>query len=429
MDARNVVRRAADNGDRALTEDQAKQILSRYGIPVVTESVVADAAAATAAAAAMGYPVVLKAAGAALLHKADRGLVSLNLTDTDMVRHAAAEITAEAGDDLDGLLVQKQVRGEREFVAGMFRDPQFGPVVMFGIGGVFTEVLADVSFRLAPVTAGDVREMVTELRAGDLLSAQRGQRAVDMTAVTDTLIGLGRIAEEVPEIAEIDINPLIAAPDGALTAVDALIVPGAAPGTPSTSPPVDPAAIGSLFYPRSIAFIGASAQLGKWGNMLVSNTIAGGYRGDIYLVNPRGGTIAGRSVYRSVGDIAGSVDLAVVTVPASKVLDLIPQCRDKAIRNMLLITSGFGETGDAGKALEAELIDTAGAAGILILGPNTMGICNPHIDLYCTGSPVRPIAGSTAMWRNPETWAPNCWPLPKTRGSASGHFPVPATRP
>ena len=397
MDARNVVQRAAGNGDRALTEDQAKQILAQYGIPVVSESRVADAAAAAVAADAMGYPVVLKAVGETLLHKADRGLVRLNLTDTDMVRHAAAEISAEAADDLAGLLVQKQVSGEREFVAGMFRDPQFGPVVMFGIGGVFTEAMSDVSFRLAPVTTGDVREMVAELQARDLLSAQRGRHAVDMEAVIATLTGLGRIAEEIPEIAEIDINPLIASPDGALTAVDALIVPGAAPAAPAISPPVDPAAIGSLFYPRSIAFIGASAQMGKWGNMLVSNTIAGGYNGDIYLVNPRGGTIAGRSVYRTIEDIPDGVDLAVVTLPAAKVLDLIPQCRDKAIRNMLLITSGFGETGDAGKALEAELIDAARAAGILILGPNTMGICNPHIGLYCTGSPVRPLAGSTAV--------------------------------
>ena len=144
MDARNVVRKAVENGSRALTEDQAKRILARYGVPVVTETIAPDAEAAMRAADDMGYPVVLKAAGAALLHKADRGLVRLNLTDREMVGNAAADLIAEAGSDLASLLIQNQVSGEREFVAGMFRDPQFGPVVMFGIGGLFAEALEDV---------------------------------------------------------------------------------------------------------------------------------------------------------------------------------------------------------------------------------------------------------------------------------------------
>ena len=127
------------------------------------------------------------------------------------------------------------------------------------------------------------------------------------------------------------------------------------------------------------------------------DTIGGGYKGDVYAVNPKGGTIAGKSAYPSIGDIPGKVDLAVVTIPAARVRELIPQLKAKGIKSMVLITSGFGETGQEGKRLERQLVAEARKAGILILGPNTMGICNPHIDFFCTGTSVRPLAGSTAM--------------------------------
>jgi acyl-CoA synthetase (NDP forming) len=125
--------------------------------------------------------------------------------------------------------------------------------------------------------------------------------------------------------------------------------------------------------------------------------VSGGYEGACYLVNPKGGQIAGRRVYPDIDALPPGVDLAVVTIPAAGVLELIPQLQRKRIHNMLLITSGFGETDAQGKALEAQLTTAARQAGILILGPNTMGICNPHIRFYSTGSPVTPRAGGTAV--------------------------------
>jgi acyl-CoA synthetase (NDP forming) len=268
---------------------------------------------------------------------------------------------------------------------------------MFGIGGVFTEALADVTFRLAPISKNDAAEMLTEIRAKALLDKYRGEEAIDRRQIIQTLQGLSRIGVEIPEIAEIDINPLLATSDGHLRAVDALVVPGEAHIDGKLPPPVSPDAIGAIFYPKSIAFIGASAQMGKWGHMLMANTISGGYEGNVFLVNPKADTIAGRRTYPTVCDIPEPVDLAVVTIPAAGVLDLIPQLKEKGIGNMLLITSGFGETGEAGKKLEAELLQAARKAEILILGPNTMGICNPHINFYCTGFPAKPRAGSTTM--------------------------------
>jgi len=398
MDISALLRDIKNKTKNSLNEVEAKALLKEFNVPVVPEAVAADAKEAVAAAAEFGYPVVVKGLGAALAHKTERGLVLLNLSTAKAVEKAVKVIQTSAGADLDGFVIQPQIQGKRELVAGLFRDPQFGPVVMFGIGGVFTEALADVTFRLAPITETDAAEMLTEIRAKALLGKYRGEDAIHRRQILQTLQGLSRIGVELPEIAEIDINPLLASPDGHLRAVDALVVPGGGAHIDQQHPPpVSPDAIGAIFYPRSIAFIGASAHMGKWGHMLLSNTISGGYEGNVFLVNPKADTIAGRKTYPTVCDIPEAVDLAVVTIPAAGVLDLIPQLKEKGIGNMLLITAGFGETGGEGKKLEAKLVRAAREAGILILGPNTMGICNPHINFYCTGFPAKPRAGSTTM--------------------------------
>ena len=380
-----------------INEVEAKALLKQYDVPVVPEAVATDDQEAVAAADAFGYPVVVKGLGAKLTHKTERGLVHLHLSDAPAVQKAVEAIKTSAGDELDGFVIQPQIQGKRELVAGLLRDPQFGPVVMFGIGGVFTEAFTDVTFRLAPISETDAANMLTEIRAQAFLGDYRGEKAIEQRQIIQTLQGLSRIGVELPEIAEIDINPLLASSDGRLRAVDALVIPGEAHIAGKLPPPVSPDAIGAIFYPKSIAFIGASAQMGKWGHNLMSNTISGGYEGNIFLVNPKTDTIAGRKTYPTVCDIPEPVDLAVVTIPAAGVLDLIPQLQKKNIGNMLLITSGFGETGEEGKKLEAKLVQAARKAGILILGPNTMGICNPHINFYCTGFPAKPRAGSTTM--------------------------------
>lgn len=395
MDPHDFVKDAMACGRTHFTEDESKTILSRYGIPVVAERSASTAMDAVAAAADVGYPVVLKGVGEGLLHKTEFGLVHLGLTEERGVASAAGQILRAAPGAK--ILVQPQIIGQREFVAGLFRDPHFGPAVLFGLGGILTEALSDVIFRLAPLTVQDAEDMIDGIRSRSLLGAFRGERAVDRQALQKTLMGLSDIAADFPEIAEIDINPLIATPEGELNAVDALITLTRPDGPPADVHPVPPSAIRALFYPRSVAFVGASSQMGKWGHMLICNTISGGYKGDVYAVNPKGGTIAGKPAYRSVAEIPGHVDLAVITVPAAGVRALIPQLKKKGVRSVVLITSGFGETGSGGKRKERDLVDAARAAGIFILGPNTMGICNPHIHFFCTGTSVSPLPGSTAV--------------------------------
>jgi acyl-CoA synthetase (NDP forming) len=397
MEVFRMERDTQNSAKRVLNDKDARHLLQNFGIAFVAEEFVDRQADVVPAAMKIGFPVVLKGIGPSLLHKTDRGLVHLNLTDTAAVEKAAQKISAQANRALEGFLIQPHIVGRREFVAGLFRDQQFGPVIMFGTGGVFTEAFSDVSFRLAPLTEGDAAEMLEEIQGKSLLGPFRGEKPADRKVLMQALHGLSRIGELHPEVAEVDINPLLVTSKGQILAVDALVLTGDPAQLPEALPPVAPDAIGSLFYPKSVAIVGASAEIGKWGYSLMANTISGGFKGRIYPVNPKGGRIAGRHVYRSIAEIPDQIDLAAVAVPAEKVIDLIPQFHEKGIRNMLLITSGFSETGKNGRKLENELVIAARNSGILVLGPNTMGICNPHINLYCAGSPVMPRPGSTAM--------------------------------
>ena len=161
-----------------LNEYESKLLLKEYGIPVIYEIVASNEDEAVEAAQKIGFPVVLKGLGATLLHKTERGLVRLNLADPQAVSTAAYAVAKEAGDELEGLLIQPQVEGKREFTAGLFRDKQFGPVIMFGLGGIFAEAFSDVTFRLAPITETDAKEMLDEIKAKSLLGNFRAARFV-----------------------------------------------------------------------------------------------------------------------------------------------------------------------------------------------------------------------------------------------------------
>lgn len=206
-----------------LSEFESKRVLAAYGVSVAAEELVQDACGAIAAAERLGYPVAVKGCGAGLAHKSDRGLVAINVRDASGVEAAVAAIAASAGDiALDGFLVQRTVRGKREIVIGGVRDPLFGACVMLGVGGILVEAVGDVSFRLAPLDARDVREMAIELRAHRIFGAFRGEPAVDWDDLTDALAGTARLLLERPAISHIDINPLIIE-DGKPIAVDASI--------------------------------------------------------------------------------------------------------------------------------------------------------------------------------------------------------------
>jgi succinyl-CoA synthetase beta subunit len=255
-------------GRATLNEAESKMLLRHYGVPVVPEAVAVTEDEAAALAQGMGFPVVLKGLGARLTHKTERGLVKIHLSSAAAVRQAYQEIQTSAGADWEGCLIQPMVSGRREFVAGLVRDAQFGATIMFGLGGVFAEALGDVVFRIAPLDAGQAVRMTQELKARQLLGAFRGEAAADQDQLSRVLMGLSQLALAHPEVKEVDINPLIVSAQGAVTAVDALVVledPGALPDGAVQSEIAERqrtekinAALEVMSHPKSIAVVGVA---------------------------------------------------------------------------------------------------------------------------------------------------------------------------
>lgn len=206
----------------ALSEFESKKVVATAGVPVTRETLVHSREEAVNQTEKIGFPVVLKGSSPDLTHKTEAGMVRVNLKNRDEVAQAYDELTGK-GIALEGVLIQEMVKGSREFVIGLTRDPQFGPCVMFGLGGIFTEAMKDVTFRVAPLTEEDAREMIGEIRAAKLLDAFRGEKAVDREILVRALVGIGNLGMKHEEIAEIDINPLIVK-DGKPVAVDALVI-------------------------------------------------------------------------------------------------------------------------------------------------------------------------------------------------------------
>jgi acyl-CoA synthetase (NDP forming) len=201
---------------------EAGELLRCYGIPLVETRMAADSAAAAAAAAELGCPVVLKADVPGLLHKSDAGAVRLDLRSPGDVSRAFDDLAATFAGRLTGALVQPMVTGGVEVIIGVVQEPVFGPLAVFGLGGVATEVLGDHSARLAPLTDADASDMIRSIRGAPLLLGHRGTPAADLAALSDTLLRVSRLADDLPEVAELDLNPVIARPDGAF-AVDARV--------------------------------------------------------------------------------------------------------------------------------------------------------------------------------------------------------------
>lgn len=220
-----IIEDALKRGAKTLSENESKQLLSGYNIPVTEEKVVKTEKEALAVAADIGYPVVLKGSGEELTHKTELNLIALDVRDEDDLRKAYNNLISNTEAKVDEVLVQQMVKGDRELVVGLTRDPQFGPCVMFGLGGIFTEILNDTAFRVAPLTRWDATDMMNDIRGKKILEAFRGKPAVDKEALADILIAVGNIGMENDDIDEIDINPLKLI-DGQPIAVDALVVLG-----------------------------------------------------------------------------------------------------------------------------------------------------------------------------------------------------------
>ena len=220
-----IIEKALKEGQTTLSEYESKQVLSAYQIPVTKEALVKDIRDLAKATESIGYPLVLKGCSSEIAHKTEKDLIRVDIRTDKEARDAFEDIMSGMNGAEKAVLVQEMVQGKRELVAGLTRDPQFGPCVMFGLGGIFTEILKDISFRVAPLEKRDAMEMMQEIKGHKILEAFRGMEAVDLDIMAEILINVGRIGMENDAVKEIDINPVIISGNKPV-AVDALVVLG-----------------------------------------------------------------------------------------------------------------------------------------------------------------------------------------------------------
>ncbi|WP_456326479.1 acetate--CoA ligase family protein [Palaeococcus sp. (in: euryarchaeotes)] len=222
--ARQIIEKAKAEG-RALVEPEAKEILKLYGIPTPDFKVATNEEEAVKFAREIGYPVVMKIVSPQIIHKSDAGGVKVNIKNDEEAREAFKRIMENAKNhkpdaDLWGVIVYKMLPLGKEVIVGMIRDPQFGPAIMFGLGGIFVEILKDVSFRVAPISKQEALDMIKEIKAYPILAGARGEKPTNIEALAEIITKVGELALELPEVKELDINPIFAYEDDAV-AVDA----------------------------------------------------------------------------------------------------------------------------------------------------------------------------------------------------------------
>ena len=356
-----LIRDAAAAGRGSLNEWEAKQLLAAYDVPVPRGGLARSEEDAVGLAAGFGGPVALKAIGDTIHHKTEAGLVALGLRTSGEVANAYKGIKQRVGDELEAVLVEEMVAGSREFLVGMQRDPAFGPVVLFGLGGVMTEVFRDVALAPSPGTERDVTELFDLIRSRELLGAFRGQPAVDRRRLAQIVLAVAHIAEDHPEIREIDVNPLIIAGDRPVAA-DALVILG--DPSQEAAPPSDfRPDLRAVCAPRSVAVVGASDNVDKWGGSALRNILDGGFEGPVYPVNPKGGEFFGLPVYASLEELPEAPDMALIAVGGAQIPAVLEQCGRRGVRVGVVIAAGFSETGAEGRQVEQDLAERAADGG------------------------------------------------------------------
>lgn len=386
-----------------LSESASKSLLRGFGVTIADEREVATAERAAAAAGELGFPVVLKLCGDAIAHKTERGLVRLRLGDAASVQAAGDELLAKATleDGPVSLLVAPMISGNRELIAGVVRDPQFGPNVMLGVGGILAEAIADVVFRPVPITRIDAEEMIASLATQQLLGAFRGEAPVDRELLVAALLGLSNAAVARPDIASIDVNPLIVRADGVPIAVDALVEisePDAASSAGTGRPRPTDEQFRALFDPRGVLVSGASSHPGKFGFVSLHNLLAAGYEGKVFGTNLSAENVLGIQTVADVAELPeGEIDLVLVCTPASTNAALLQACAAKGVKAAFLTSAGYGEAGEQGRLAEVRLVALADELGILLAGPNGQGVVSTPAHLCAQIVAPYPPAGKIAV--------------------------------
>lgn len=372
---------------KVITEELSKSILEEYGVSVPDYALATSPKEAASAAKKMGFPLVMKVVSPQILHKTDVGGVKVGLQKPGEVKKTFTDMNKRlsGGDaEVKGILLEKMVPKGVELIVGVQNDPQFGPVIMVGMGGIMTEVMKDVAFRMLPITTSDAKSMLDELRGSVLLKGFRGSEAIDIKMLSKMLVKIGKMAvDNADYINSIDFNPVVVYPKSYYV-VDAKIIlnkeikkNSVSKATPNRQH------MEKFFTPRSVALVGASATKGKIGNSILDSLANYDFKEEIYPINPKVDEIFGRKCYKSILDIPGEVDLVVVSIDLSKTPAVLEDCAKKGVHNVVVVSGGGKELGGERAEYEAEVRRLSEEHDIRIIGPNCIGMFNAANRLDC----------------------------------------------
>ncbi|PLC55301.1 hypothetical protein CR155_03610 [Pollutimonas nitritireducens] len=369
-----------------LNEKAGKELLEQFGVDTPQSFVALNAQDAAKRTAALRAPYVVKVVSGDILHKSEAGGVTLGLETTEQVVAAIermSRLPAISEARIDGWLVEEMVPSGLEIAIGGFYDTQFGPIIMLGLGGIYIELLKDVTFRVCPITEADARSMVADLQTSKLFDGFRGGAVYDKEMLVQALMKIGGesalFMTHQENIEELDINPLIHTGDR-LVAVDARFISRRTdrPALPHAERRNDEEVLEHfqpLFYPKTVAVLGASAKEVTIANTFIRRLREFGFEGEIYPIHPKAETVEGLKAYPSLADAPKDVDYTYVAIGAGRIISSLDVAPGKC-RFVQIISSGFDETDD-GKRQQARLLETARGAGIRLLGPNCLGTYSP----------------------------------------------------
>jgi 3-hydroxypropionyl-CoA synthetase (ADP-forming) len=406
----NRVREIFDNiissKHKVITEESAKEILKQYGINVPPYAISTNVDDAVDKANRIGFPLVTKIVSAEILHKTEVKGVKVGLNSEPEIREAFDDMYGRLSRqfEIKGVLIEKMMpAGVAELIIGLQNDPQFGPVIMLGLGGIYTEIFRDVSFRVLPITKRDAEEMIETLKAKQILKGFRGSQPVNIDVISNALVNIGKLGIDMASYYEsIDFNPVIVYPNDYFV-VDAKIIlrEKVYPDAISNAMP-DSSYLDLFFNAKSIALIGASPERGKIGNSVFESLVKHEYKGEVFPVNAKGySEILGVRAFKSLDDVDGKIDVVVVTVDLKFVPELLKSCGRKDIHNMVIISGGGKELGGERAAIEQQIKELSNQLRVRIIGPNCIGMFNGENRLDCAFQGhermIRPKKGEVAF--------------------------------
>ncbi len=374
-----VVKEVIANKHKVITEEQAKQILESYGIRVPPYALVKSEEEAVREAKRIGFPLVMKVVSPEILHKTDVGGVKVGIkSEQEVIDTFRSMYDRLAGKyDVKGILLEKMVPQGIELIVGLQYDEQFGPVIMVGLGGIFTEIYRDVSFRMLPISKQDALDMLNELNGKKVLEGFRGSKPVNKDMLAEALVSIGKLGIDMAAYYDsVDFNPIVVYPDD-YAVVDAKMILREKPlDNPISTAEPNIRHMEKFFYPRSVAVVGASATPGKVGYSVLDSIAKHEFKGEVYPINPTRSEIMGLKAYKSLEDIGKPVDLVVVVIDVLQTPAIMEQAAKLGIHNILIISGGGKELGGERAEAERRIKELAERYDMRVIGPNCIGMFN-----------------------------------------------------